>query len=87
MSTLQLGRMLFVFHNEELGGVLAIGEFPGVMVRASSPSARISQEHRECLTQVTFHLMDPQFLAYKLHERIAVENNHNIQEKHLAVFL
>ena len=31
--------------------------------------------------------MDCQFLAYKLHERIAVENNHIVQEKHLTVFL
>lgn len=36
MSTLWLGRMLSVFQDEELRRILAIGELPGVKVRASS---------------------------------------------------
>lgn len=62
-STLQLGRMLFVFHDEELRRVLAIGELPGVKVRASLLSAQVSQEHRECLTQVTFPFDGPPGLS------------------------
>lgn len=62
-STHCLGRMLFVFHDEELRTVLAIGELPGVKVRASSLSVKISQELRECVIQATFPSDGPAVLG------------------------
>lgn len=55
--------MLFVFHDEDLRRVIAIGELPGVKVRAASLSALISQEHRKCHMQVTFPFDGPPVLG------------------------
>lgn len=55
--------MLFVSQDEALRRVVAIGEVPGVKVRASSLSAWISQEHKECLMQVTYLFDGPPVLV------------------------